>query len=563
MPRKRVSIKWVIVTLVLAGTLVFGAVWSVGAYKRWQERRFLASANALLLRGNYRAANLAARSARQFNPDSAAAYRVLATAAERQDDRSAISLRGRIADLEPGSVSSALEWARTALRFGAPDVAEKALARIAPADRTTADYYETAADLAKAHHDRAAEELDLGEAIAADPSRLSNQLRFAVLLLSSSDQSKAAAGRAQLEKLLEEPAMRAMAARAMVRNALEHEQFENAAKIAEKLETYPDATFADRLRWLTALDKSRDPRFPEVLKAIGQDETVRSAKAAELIDWMLANNMAPAALEWMSTLGPEMMNKGEMGPVLARVYLAVEDWQGLERWANTGNWSERESLRRAYLARALQKQGRDSEFRQEQAASINAAKSAFALERLAQLFGDWGWESTATDLLWRLLDFPSMRDATLEKLYAQYSANGDSKGLYKLMLRLAAARPDDVDVQNNIAQLSLLLRMNLDWAHKIASRVYEKNPTNPSFVSTYAFSCYLKGEKNTALRVLGALPSEQLREPAVAAYYGVILMGSSEQAKAWEFLAIAERASLLPEERALVANAMRMGESSR
>ena len=278
---------------------------------------------------------------------------------------------------------------------------------------------------------------------------------------------------------------------------------------------------------------------------------------------MTSNKLAANALDWIGNLDPTIYNRKGMGALLARVYLAVGDWPGLERLANIGDWTELEFLRRAYLARALREQGQESAAQQERTAAVNAAKSGPSVEQLAQLFSEWGWKSEATDLFWRLLDYPQTREAALQKLYKRYSAENDAKGLYKVMLHLADVRPDDLDVQNNVAQLSLLLGMNLEWAHKIASHVYEKNPNNPAFASTYGFSCYLKGDKNTALRVFSALPEGQQRQPEVAAYYGIILMSSGERAKAREFLAIAESASLLPEERALVVNAQRTAASRR
>ena len=560
--KARISVRnWVLLGCGLLVVLAGGGFLSRDFYVRWQERRFLATGAALLQKGDYRGASIAARAAREFNSQNAAAYRILATIAERQNDRSAIALRSRIAELERDSPDAFIDWARTALRFRALEVAERALARAGTAGQKMAAYHELAAELAEARDDHSAAEVYLNQAVAIDPSNLADQLKLAVLQLHSPDESKQVAARTSLETLRKESAVRTQAAGVLLRDALEHKRFDAAVKLADEMETYPDLAFADRLSRLTALHKAQDPRFPLELAAMSGDGSVRSAHVAEFIEWMTTNKLAVDALNWVKTLGPEVDNRKGMSVVLAPVYVAVSDWAGLERLANQGEWSEREFLRRAYLALALRQQGQADASRQEQVAAVNLANVPSALEQLARLFAEWGWKREALELYWRLVEYPQTRTATLQKLYAHYTAEQDAKGLYQVMLRMAAASPEDLNVQNNVAQLSLLLGMNSEWAHKIAANVYEKDPNNPAFASTYGFSCYLKGEKNKALRVFRALPEAQQRQPDVAAYYGIILTGSGEHAKAREFLALAETASLLPEERALVVNAQRTAAS--
>jgi hypothetical protein len=55
--------------------------------------------------------------------------------------------------------------------------------------------------------------------------------------------------------------------------------------------------------------------------------------------------------------------------------------------------------------------------------------------------------------------------------------------------------------------------------------------------------------------LFAALDPGQLADPQVAAYYGMILAHAGQAAQAREFLARADRAKLLPEERALVRQA--------
>jgi hypothetical protein len=54
------------------------------------------------------------------------------------------------------------------------------------------------------------------------------------------------------------------------------------------------------------------------------------------------------------------------------------------------------------------------------------------------------------------------------------------------------------------------------------------------------------------LRVMESLTSEELQRPEIAAYYGVFLVRARANAKAARFLELADKATLLAEEKALV-----------
>jgi hypothetical protein len=126
------------------------------------------------------------------------------------------------------------------------------------------------------------------------------------------------------------------------------------------------------------------------------------------------------------------------------------------------------------------------------------------------------------------------------------------------MLHSVEMHPNDLNLQNNFAQLSLLLNLNAERGQKIAKEVYEKDSKNPAYVSTYAFALHTQGDTKKALKVLGTLSDEQLRKPEIAAYYGIILAASPESVRATEFLDLGEKApNLLPQEKALLEKARR------
>jgi Flp pilus assembly protein TadD len=95
----------------------------------------------------------------------------------------------------------------------------------------------------------------------------------------------------------------------------------------------------------------------------------------------------------------------------------------------------------------------------------------------------------------------------------------------------------------------------MERARRVAAEIKNKEPLNGAYVSTYAFSLQTKGDVKGALKAMDQLSQDQLRDPSVAAYYGVVLAAAGQKEKAREYLDLAAQANLLPEEKALVAKA--------
>ncbi|HEX8280085.1 MAG TPA: hypothetical protein VF551_01805 [Chthoniobacterales bacterium] len=176
---------------------------------------------------------------------------------------------------------------------------------------------------------------------------------------------------------------------------------------------------------------------------------------------------------------------------------------------------------------------------------------------LAEIVGKWGWRNESIELLWVAAKDPATGDAALRTLYQYFAKNGSTQDLYRVLLHRQEFHPDDRDVQNNVAGLSLLLGLNVDRAQKAARDLYEKEPTNAAYVSTYAFALHTQGDTKKALQAMNQLTPEQLHQPEVAAYYGIILAAAGDHARAAEFLDLGEKAGLLTEERTLLEKARR------
>ena len=167
----------------------------------------------------------------------------------------------------------------------------------------------------------------------------------------------------------------------------------------------------------------------------------------------------------------------------------------------------------------------------------------------------WGREQAREDLLWQIAQrFPRERWA-LRELERLYLADGNTRGLNKVYTTMTSYAPSNFISQNNLAATALLLKLNLPKAHALAKEVFTLHPKEAIVTSTYAYSLHLQGRSKEALGILGKLSPEALETPSVALYYGLLLSASGETNKAGKYLGIAQKGDLLPEEKALVAEA--------
>jgi Flp pilus assembly protein TadD len=169
---------------------------------------------------------------------------------------------------------------------------------------------------------------------------------------------------------------------------------------------------------------------------------------------------------------------------------------------------------------------------------------------LARTVSGWGWQNEMVDLLWTLTKAPETRLEALQLLYQHYAKGGDTGGVYRVLVHSSELAPEDLTMQNNLAQVSLLLDADPERARKIAADLAQKEPANAAFVSTYAFSLYARGDvaaARQALETLARSNCKSLRSPRTTAS---CLRLPGEKEKAREYLARGAKAFLLPEEKA-------------
>ena len=543
------------------GVIVVLSVGGVVAYKQfraWQQRRLVAEANALVNQGDYRRAGLDARRLLQINPESAEACRILARIMEKAGSRSSLDWRRRVMDLGAATPNDLVLLARAAIRFDDRGTADVAMSKLPASAKETAEYHALLADIAFAQRDGLEMERQLREASRLDPGNKDYTMRLAALRLGSTDRAMRAEGIKTLEELQKDPGLRLEATRALTEDALRQNMTIVALELARQLDSLPEKAFSDQLLLLSALDAAKDNGLAPFLEEMKKTSADDPERAAAMITWLNVHNRSAEAIAWSAQLQPGIIGQKLVQVALSDAFVTSKDWAGLQRLVNSANWGNVDFLRNALQARALRELGNEPESAiQWNEALKKVAADARQAMTLAEAVEKWGWRTEAVDLLWVVAKDPVKGGEALRELYGYFAKNNDTENLYRVLLHQIERYPNDPNIQNNFAQLALLLNLNADRGRNAAREVYEKDPKNPAYASTYAFALHTAGDTKKGLKVLETLTPEQLHTPEIATYYGILLAASGDQARAVEFLDLGERATLLPQEKALLEKARR------
>lgn len=546
-----------LVIILVALVALAGSAW-VGraAYRSWKQEHLLKQARYYLSKSDVANALLCLRGALQSNPSNVQACRLYADLLEAGHNRNAIGWRQRVVELEPSSTPDRLVLAKTALMFGDTATAGDAMKGVGEDGKKSVEYVKAAAALAWARKDYSEAESDYTEAARLEPTNLFTRLNFATVLLVSTNAAKAEQGRQALEELRGSETLRCQALRELILDASHSGLNSTALSYSTELQNDPSSTFADHLAHLDILNRAKSPQFAGYLASMQQQSATNLNRAYELGQWYFAQGKTNEGIAWVLTLPPAIQTNLPMPILVAEGRVTLCEWPTLETTLKTQDWKELDYLRRAFLARALRARGdsADSSLQWESAMRVSS-KRLDGLNELARRAAMWDWQRELDDALWTITENYPSDTAAFVVLHHRLFLAGDTRGLHKLLTRTYAASPTNSDLENNLAIVSLLLDPKETKAYDLARDAYTKDPKNPIYLSAYAFSLHLQHKSSEALKLYDNLSSQQLTNPPVATYYGIILTGAGDSAKAKLYLELADGARLLPEEASLVKKA--------
>jgi tetratricopeptide (TPR) repeat protein len=544
--------KFVIFAAVMA--LVAAAAWfGRKAFKRSEEHRFIAQANQYIAKKDWRNAQLCLQRVLQINPISMAAGRLEAEMFEVNGSAGALTWRIRNAKLEPNNVTNRFLWAQTAIRLENLKSAAEALSAVDDKYKSTAEYHKLSGALAW-NQGRAVEaEKQYVEALRLEPGNQANLLNLETIRLASTNPAVAAAAAQSIENGITNAALRPVALRHLLTAAIARKEMIGAVGYAKEIAGDPAATFAEKIEYLQILREAKSSNYTPQLAALKAAALHSAPDAFALGQWLAKAETPDTALRWLQTLPPEIQTNLPVPLVITDCQIALKDWKGLLTFVDKQDWGEIEFYRLAVTAFGHRSLGQNAPSESDWRKALHlASHREVRLTRLAEVAAAWGWVPEKVELLRQLTDeFPGSQWAVAQ-LMAQLYADGNTSGLQSLLAKIHAADPADVHIENNLACVLLLRKTELDQADSLAKAAYDTATNNPFYISTYAYSLSVQKKTEEALKVLAGLNAEELKVPAIAAYYGAIQAQAGHKDIARPCLALAETAKLLPEEKEMV-----------
>ena len=544
------------VVAVLVAAIGFGGYRGYGV---WRKHHLSRQAQDFFARKDYQSAVLVARHLLQLDAKNIAACRIMAETAELAGKGEAISWREQVVALEPTVAADKIALAGTALRFSQLDLAHTTLEAVDSAGRANVKYHQLAGALAIAEKKLSLAETEFAAALQLEPNNQQLALNVATIRLTSSDPATREKARTDLARLAEQNSLRIDALRALTSDALANKSLGAAEKWAAQLHSEKGATFADLMLYVEASKKS--PRGETALNDAETNAARSPVTAAALITWMNRHEMAKAGRDWALALPKEILSAQPVPLAVAEAYSFLQDWNGLHAWVDEKNWGDEEFFRLAVLSHALHHltpgDRASMESQTAWAAALKATRNRTdRLAAVAQLAEGWDYAEEAADAWWLIANGNENAKEALTALQRLYKAKQNSHGLLRVAKRALELNPADLVAANNCASLGLLLTGDSS-ARRLATKLHAENPTNAAFSSTYAFALFTEGKTSEALREMETLKEAQLRHPAIAAYYFVLLVENGKMERAHSFLSAANKAQLLPEEQQLLTAATR------
>lgn len=558
MTKKRILI--ILLILSVVGALALGGAYAgYRGYRNWRQGNLVKQAREFFTKGDVRKAGLSLQRALRYNARDLDACRLMAELSESIRSPGTLLWRSRVVELSPKSLDDRLALVRTAMTMRDLGTATNALEGVPVSDRNSATYHNLAATLAAGLNQPAQAEQHFLEASRLEPGNETLKLNLAVLRLHWTNSPSSAEARTSLRQLSTtgtNAVLRCQALRELAIDAMRNNQIASALAMSQELVQQTNAMFSDRLLRLEILRGTTNAAFTSTLETFKREATNDVAKIFDLAMWQIPRLGPTNTLTWLQTLPPSLQTNQPVTLLIAQCYTATRNWTNLQSTLESQKWTNEvtdvEFLRHAFLTRCLRERGMASGAKTEWEQALRTTQNRKEnLMMLLQLTAGWNWESEAEEVLWAIVNrYPNEKRA-ISALSNAFMATGRTRSLMTLFGKMVKTAPADLGAKNNLAFSALLLEAKELSPHQLAREVYEKAPTNSAFVSTYAYSLIVQEKPKEALLVFGKLNPKDLEQPSIAPYYGLALQAAGEVAKAQPYLALADKAQLLPEEKEL------------
>ena len=528
-------------------------------YQKTTEHRLAAQATQYLQKQDLRNASLCLQRALQINPYDVRVNQLMADMLEQDGSTMALSWRIRTAELQTNNMEYRLEWAKTALEMHDLASVVQALRGVNSKYRSTAEFHKLAGGLAWNLHDPANAEKEYAAALQLEPTNLTVTLNLATVRLVSTNKTVASEARATLEAIPANSPLHLTALRALATDDAERKSYQSAIYYQQQVANDPKASYSDKLGYLQILHLADSPQFTAWQQTLEIDATNSPFYVYALGHWTQIEEGPAIALRWLDGLPPTLQTNLPVPMAITDCQIGLKDWNGVLGTIRNADWGELEYYRLCLNSLADRSLGNnDGASEAWQNAFMASSHHLDRLARLNQLTAAWGWALERKQVLDQVISqFPGETWAN-DQLTALLYDQGQTQELADLLNQMYSADPSNLRIKNNLATILLLEKTDLNRAHRLAQEAYNSSPDNPFFACTYAYSLLLQSRNQEAAKIIGSLKADYLKDPSIAAYYGIVEAQTGNTKAAAPALKVAQTVRLLPEEMQLVHQAQEL-----
>lgn len=549
-------IRKALICIAVMAVVAFAGWFGRKAYRQVTVRQLTTEASHYLQKKDLHNAGLCLQRAIAINPLNVEANELTADLLEEEGAPAALNWRIRTAQLQTNNIEYRFAWAQTALKMNNLPSTIQALRGVGEKFRSTAQFHKLAGALAWNLNDPIDAEKEYSAALQLEPTNIAVVLNLATVRLVSTNKAVADTARQTLQSIPTNSPLYLTAIRYLAVDATAHKSFNRAIYFSQEIVNDPKAGYADKLAHLQILHQANSPQFEAWQTALEKDASHSPFHAYALGHWLQVNESPAVALRWLQSLPHDIQTNQPVPMGITDCQIALKDWNGLLAVVQNQDWDELNYYRLSLESLGLRSTGdnlvADSEW---QRAVLLSSHRLDRLSALNQVTASWGWTAERIGVLQEIIsEFPNETWAD-EQLVALFYADGKTQEIADLLDKMYSTDPSNIRLKNNLATVLLLLKSDLPKAQRLALESYNSSTNNPFFACTYAYSLLLQSKPNEAVKIFNSFRPEYLKNPSIAAYYGVVEAEAGNRSAAREPLKLAETARLLPEEMALVRQA--------
>ena len=523
--------------------LLIAAGLGIWGYEHWARTNSQRIARQWLDAGRLDRAGIAVRDALATEPALPASWRLASELAWKMGNRAAsVEYAKRAAEVGQYQRDDVLAWADAAILVDDVEQAHDAEGFLDAAAQASPRAQRLAGEIARRgqHFEDARDKFQAAlqsDTEAGSSSLAIDEIPLGIVCLQTRSADDRTRGQALLAKWATDLNWGVDALRALLADAVAHQDRAGALRWAEALRIHPRCTLGDIPVCLQAFADFDPARYQAVLAVLEDRSRSSTTGAAQLLGWLTQIGQGAEAVRWGDSLDPAAARKPPLVLGIAEALRATHRWAALQIWVDRGEWgSDLGFVGWAYgmlAARQLEDEAK-ADLLWQTLYSDARASPAHALF-LGDTLVAWGYPKDAAALLWAASDRPDLAYQALGSLARLYQVQRDAVGQYRAFSRLNAMRPTDRRIANNYVYFAAITGLgSQSQIERIAEDNFRQEPGDTRYRSTYAFVLAWSGQPSQAMALIEPVSQDWKKSPAVAFAYGAALAGLGRKSEAKE-----------------------------